>query len=222
MLKNSFTTFALFAAASWCGASTQAQWVGGAAPVGVYGNFGASTAAEGAGYGMASVISAQGSANLQNSEAVKNMQQAQSMALDNDLKSTNTYFEMKRVNKAYKDSVREKPLSTDQLYRIAQEGAPKRPGPSQLDPLTGEITWPMVLRDPRYVDQQKEIQELFASRAEVRGNIGYPMFQKIQTVCTDLLAALQNNLPEYKPGDYMQAKTFVQGLAYEAKFPIRY
>ena len=59
------------------------------------GNF-ASTAQQGADYGMASMMKAQGYQNLQNSEAAKNLQSAQSMQIDNRKKWTETYFDMRR------------------------------------------------------------------------------------------------------------------------------
>ena len=53
------------------------------------GNF-ASTAQQGADYGMASMMKAQGYQNLQNSEAAQNYQSAQSQQIDNRKKWTET------------------------------------------------------------------------------------------------------------------------------------
>ena len=62
------------------------------------GNF-ASTAQQGASYGMASMMRAQGYQNLQNSEAAKNLQTAQSQQIDNRKKWTDTYFDMRKTNR---------------------------------------------------------------------------------------------------------------------------
>ena len=62
------------------------------------GNF-ASTAQQGADYGMASMMRAQGYQNLQNSEAAKNFQSAQSQQIDNRKKWTETYFDMRKTNR---------------------------------------------------------------------------------------------------------------------------
>ena len=66
----------------------------------------ASTAAEGALTGMANAISAQGQYNLSTSEAAINMEEAQRRDIENRGKWTDTYFEMRRVNKAYHDSLK--------------------------------------------------------------------------------------------------------------------
>ena len=62
------------------------------------GNF-ASTAQQAADYGMASMMRAQGYQNLQNSEAAKNYQSAQSQLIDNRKKWTETYFDMRKTNR---------------------------------------------------------------------------------------------------------------------------
>lgn len=62
------------------------------------GNF-ASTAGQAADYGMASMMRAQGYQNLQNSEAAKNFQSAQSQQIDNRKKWTETYFDMRKTNR---------------------------------------------------------------------------------------------------------------------------
>ena len=49
--------------------------------------------------GMANVVRSAGYANVMNSIATQNYEQAYSADLDNRLKYTNTYFEMRRNNK---------------------------------------------------------------------------------------------------------------------------
>ena len=62
------------------------------------GNY-ASTAQQAADYGMASMMRAQGYQNLQNSEAAKNYEQAKTLEIDNRKKWTETYFEMRKINR---------------------------------------------------------------------------------------------------------------------------
>ena len=50
--------------------------------------------------GMANVVRSAGYANVMNSIAAQNYEQAYSADLDNRFKYTNTYFEMRRVNQA--------------------------------------------------------------------------------------------------------------------------
>ena len=63
-----------------------------------YGGSHASTAAEGYANGMAAMVQSAGSYNLNTSQAAMNLESARSQALDNDLKGTQTYFEMRNIN----------------------------------------------------------------------------------------------------------------------------
>ncbi len=56
--------------------------------------------------GMANVVRSAGYANVMNSIAAQNYEQAYSADLDNRLKYTNTYFEMRRVNQAARAEAR--------------------------------------------------------------------------------------------------------------------
>ena len=74
-------------------------------PYAVFGGGHASTAAEGYANGM-STHSIGRLYNLQTSQAAINAEQARSMNLDNRLKGTQTYFEMRKVNTASRKSGR--------------------------------------------------------------------------------------------------------------------
>ncbi|MDZ4817699.1 MAG: hypothetical protein SGJ20_01865 [Planctomycetota bacterium] len=201
------------------GTVTYGQWDGG---YGWGGGYHASTAGESYANGMANVIQSQGQANLMNSAAAINVEQARSQNLDNHLKYTNTYFEMRRVNREARAAEAAPQLSSDQLYKIANDNAPKRPTPSQLDPLTGQIAWPMGLRDEQYNPEISKLDQLFEVRAAQRGNIGMSTYNQIQSTCKGLVKLVVANIDQYQPSEYIQAKNFVQGLAYEASFPIQH
>jgi len=85
------------ASAAWLGGSrAHAKWGGGWG--GGFGGGWASTAQQGADMGLAEVVRAQGYANLKNSEAAKNWEEAKTMEMQNRLRWTETYFEMRKVN----------------------------------------------------------------------------------------------------------------------------
>ncbi len=203
-----------------CGATTvHAQW--GPGNGSVWGDNRATTAAQANAYGMSSIIQSTGQANLLNSQANINNQQAVSANLDNHLKYTNTYFEMRSQNRQAKAAEATPQLSTDQLYRLAEQNATRRPSNGQLDPITGQIVWPMVLRDDRYAAQTKVLNELFAHRAEHHGYISMDTFRQITSTTRVLLDNLIANVAEYPPNQYIAAKRMVEGLAFEAGQPIQ-
>jgi len=176
------------------------------------------TAAESYQRGFADVVRSAGQANLMNSMAAQNLEQARSMDFDNRVKWTESYYQMRQANRAYRASKRSPRLSEEEIARIARAGLPKRLTSSELDPLTGQITWPVVLRDEQYTPERKELDKLFDQRA-VTSSISPEVYEGIQKSTTELLAALKKNINQYKANDWLSAKKFVDSLAYEIRFP---
>lgn len=186
---------------------------------GGYGGYGGGgTAAGNAAQGMASVIQAQGVNHLLNSEAAKNYEDARSKHFDNQIKGTQTYFEMRRMNKAYVDSERDKPVTTEAAFRYAHEAAPKRIGNNQVDPITGSIHWPTVLTNDEFSVERNILNSVFAQRERKHGTLTAEEYSEIQKSTSAILASLKKNLKSYAPDDYLAAKKFTESLAYEARF----
>jgi hypothetical protein len=181
----------------------------------------ASTVGQSYAMGMADLVQSAGQANLSNSEASKNYQQAESMNLDNQLKGTQTYFEMRKMNTAYRkeESQQFKGLSTEDSWRVAQESMPKRLRSTELDPVTGKIYWPMLFQDPRYQNLRQNLDRLFVERETEHGGISYDNYMQIQQATNTLLAELKKNIDKYQPDDYIKMKGFIESLAYESTLP---
>ena len=180
----------------------------------------ASTAGESHARGMSEVVRAAGDTNLRNSEAAINYEAARSAELDNNLKYTETHYEKKEINRAYRESRRRPPLTTEQAHRLAKARAPKRPNGSQLDQITGEIDWPFLLQTDEFSGYCKKLEGLFSSRAETEGSIGYRQYSEIKRTTDAMLALLKRNIRKYRPQDWTEANKFVKGLAYEARHPV--
>jgi hypothetical protein len=205
----------LYAVVNTC----HAQWVGGWG--GGWGNNGASTVGQSYAMGMADLVQSAGQANLSNSEAAKNWEQASSMNLDNQLKNTKTFFEMRKMNTAYRqaEDARFKGLTTEDSWRVAQMYTPKRLRSTQLDPVTGKIYWPIMFQNPAYDQYRQELEKLFVERESAHGSIGYENYMQIQKITDAMMATLKKNIDQYRPGDYLAMKSFVESLAYEASLP---
>jgi hypothetical protein len=186
-----------------------AQWWGGV-------NY-ASTAAEGYARGMADVIQSAGQANLANSAAAGNYEAAYSMYLDNRIKYTKTYYENKQLYKEYKQSQKTPPPTSEQLFRMSQVGVPKALSANQLDPLTGEIAWPLLLQEPQYAQYRKDLEDLFKIRADSPVAFTYDSFMKVEAIKSQFIDALTANIKNYKPQDWIAAKKFIESLAFEAR-----
>ncbi len=192
---------------------------GGGLPYGYgMGGFGMpGTAASSAEFGMASVISAAGYANLQNSEAAKNYEQARSMDYSNRQQWTEAYFQMRQAHRDF-IAVKDR-MSTDEINKIARDAAPKRLDASQLDPITGQINWPVILRDQRYAASCGDIENLYRMRASTSGFIGSEAYLKIGQACDKLMEELKANLNEYDPKSFQVARHFIDSLRYEVQVP---
>jgi hypothetical protein len=202
-----------------CTAVAFGQNWGGYSPYGVYNGGHASTAAEGFMNGMGNFVQSAGAYNLQTSQANINNQTAESQYIDNRLKGTQTYFEMRKINRDARKAEETRGLNTEEAWRYAQAMAPKRMTSVQLDPVTGKIYWPMDMMDPRYDGYRKQLDDLFRQRETAHGSVGFDVYASIQKITTDLLSDLKKNIGLYKPDDYIKMKKFVESLAAEAGYP---
>jgi len=192
------------------------------------GNFGAYgyrplTLYESRARGQAELVRARGQRNLLDSEAAINVEQARSMNLDNRLQSTQTYFAMRNINTEQRFGTPEEREAQRQrnnakrLFRYGQEGRPLRPTDDQLDPVTGQISWPLVLNAPQYEPFTQRLDSMFAARAQMQDHLNYEQIQKLTETTDALLAELKNNIRDMPSNTYLDAKNFIEALAYEAK-----
>lgn len=175
------------------------------------GGYHSSTAAGDAMQGMASAISAQGEANLNNSLAARNMEEAYSRALDNRQKHIETY-------RWREDSARQ-----IQQQQIAEHRAEMEPwlakqklqplSYEQYDQTTGAVEWPKLCLDPRYDQYRNRLNELFQKRAQY-GALSMDEFTEVENLIKDWRAAITadsraNNWPS---GPVSQSLRFLLSL----------
>lgn len=192
-----------------------AQWGGYGYNRGGY----ASTAAQAAAYGMSEMMRAQGYQNLENSQAAKNWEEAKTQEIQNRLRWTETYFEMRKVNREAKAAEQGPPVTQEQAIRMAKMAAPPRLGSTQLDPVTGHVAYPPVLMDDIYTDYRKRLDQFFADRAATGGSVQYSEMREFQSNVSKFIDVLKQNVNNYPAGDYGKARTFLDSLAHEARMP---
>ena len=202
--------------ATLLGGAAHAQWGGGwGFNRGGY----ASTAQQGAAYGMSEVLRAQGTKNVLDSQAAKNWEEAKTLDIQNKLRWTETYFEMRKVNTEARAAAAGPPVTQEQAIRIAKMAAPARLGSTKLDPVTGHISYPMVLTQDVYKPYRDRLDHLFAERAASGGSLRYEQFQDIQMTVSQFIEALTKRVNDYPAGDFGSARTFLDSLAHEARMP---
>lgn len=185
-----------------------------------YGGYGyghASTAAEGAARGMADVVRSAGAANLMNSEAVKNLEDAKKKEIENRVLWVQSYFEMEKINREtrYADIAKRR-ATTEDLVRYAKDVEPRKLSTGELDPLTGEINWPVVLELDPYVDFRNKVEVLFAKWAKY-GHLAANEQLELRKLMEGMKTALRERASEYPTNDYIYAKKFLESLLAETR-----
>jgi hypothetical protein len=187
------------------GGVAEAQWWGG--------GYHSSTVEEGVQRGFADVVRSAGAANLMNSMASKNLEDARQKYIENRLQSTETFFEMRRINQEARNANRPRPLSMEQYVRLARMQAPDRLSVSQLDPLTGQVEWPSVLLIDAFKEDRETIERLFRERAS-----GANTFPEIDDACQALVAKIRMNTSLFpQPNDFIRARNFAESLVHELR-----
>ena len=97
--------------------------------------------------------------------------------------------------------------------------APPRLGSTQLDPVTGHIEYPTVLRDDIFTPYREELDKLFADRAASGGSVQYEELRRINDSVSKFIDVLRQNVGNYAAGDYGRARTFLDSLARESRLP---
>lgn len=196
------------------------DYAGGADVWGRYGTYHhASTAEEGAMRGMADMTRSAGAANLMNSAAAGNWQDAYRKGIENHQYAADTYFAMRASNKAARDAERGPRATREDAMRYSQSRMPDRLSPSELDPLTGQIGWPTVLRDEQYAQYRDALTKLHNQRTAAGGYLDATQRAEALRVSGYMKDELKKNINSYSSTEYLQAKKFIQGLEYEVRAP---
>lgn len=177
----------------------------------------ASTAEEGAARGMADVVRSSGAANLMNSEAAINLREAQKKGIENQLQYTQTYFQMKTINKQYRDANRKQPPSQEQAIRMAKSQLPDRLSANKADPVTGQLIWPMGLRTKALADGREQLEAIFAERAD-KGFLTPDQYIEVQKLTDEMKEELRKYSQSLGGNASSEARKFLESLAYEARF----
>jgi hypothetical protein len=182
-------------------------------------SFAGSTVAGDITRGNADLVRAAGQYNLNTSQAAINVETAKALATENRLRTTETFFEMRRVNRAARALEAGPRPTMEQVVRYARMGLPPRLSSRELDPLTGEIAWPIVLKDEAYGDDTAYIEKCFRDRAASAG-LSFQQFTMVDDAFKSLKESLKGNVAKYPSAPYGEARTFVDSLQYEFQLPV--
>ena len=186
--------------------------------MGYLGGF-AATPGQAAAYGASALVRSQAAANQMNAEAAVIAQQAKREALETQKKSTETFFELRRMNAEYR--------AEEDARRAAarKSNGGGTPAPvalkgltlSQLDPVTGRIGWTPILMEPEFKNYRDGLDAMFKSRAELGAQLSLGEVQSFTRPMRQLLDTKANDVA---PLDWIAAKRLVEGLEQEIRIPL--
>jgi hypothetical protein len=170
---------------------------------------------------QAEFVRAAGEYNLNTSKGMINMQTAKSMEIENRLRWTETFFEMRRVNRTARALEAGPRPTMEQVVRYARMQAPRRLSSLELDPITGDISWPVVLQDSPYIENRAFLEEQFRMRAKSGGSFDYAQFDTVEAAFENFKANLLTNVSKYSGRRYGEARNFLDSLKLEFELPVK-
>ena len=199
--------------------------VGGVGAMPYYGGFGFGFNNWGAGStvagsylaGLGEAIRAEGEYNLNTSAAAINLAEAQRREIENRKLWTNTYFEMRRINEAYRHPPRPQ-VPAETWARLARDAAPDRVPNHMLDPVNGAIIWPSALQGTEFTPERDVLEQMFSQRAMSHGAIGVEGHATIRKAVDAALAKLRAQIRQIDTRNYLEARNFLNSLRFEANF----
>jgi hypothetical protein len=181
-----------------------------------YGDSRATTPWQGIAYGIGDIIRSKGAYNLLSSQAAVNATQADRNEIQNRELWTNTYFQMRREQRAAVSEEHGPRPSADDLVRYARMGKPKSLGPNQLDVVSGRIYWPRSLRTDQFASSRGVLDELFAKRARY-GDISMEDLMLVRDETNKMINLLNQEIRDIPPMEYASVKQFLSSLAYQVQ-----
>ncbi len=170
--------------------------------------------------GLASVVRAQGDYNLSTSAAAVNWTAAAKQGIQNEKDFVEAYFAIRAFNRQAREAenARERQI-TQEWLRFHPSVKPNRLSPSELDPVSGTINWPMLLQSDELAGVRQDIQKAFTERHQL-GMMSYNNYRMVQQITNKLLAEMLDKIHSIPTNEYIQGKKFLEALVYEASLPL--
>ena len=70
-----------------------------------------------------------------------------------------------------------------------------------------------------FAPYRAELDKLFADRAASGGSMQFEQYQEIQKTVSRFIEALKQHVNDFAAGDYGRARTFLDSIANESRFP---
>ena len=154
----------------------------------------AATAGESYSRGVSGIISAQGQANLSNSQAAINATEARSNQIDNQVKSVNAYWEKKSIYQEHVEAENAQIQAKRERY-VARRGSLDF-APEEFDRTTGTVNWPKILQQSVFDPYRTTLDTTFHDRS-YNGALTGDQYVAATTAYNDWRGAILNQRTEF-------------------------
>ena len=161
---------------------------------------------------MGNLVRAQGDYNQASSKALIDQEEARRRYIDNQRKLISNRQEIKRA--ALTNDAKELENARAARAREEEFQAAHRPQPlssDQLNPMTGAIQWPEILRADAFAETRKSLDALFEKRAKYGSSSD--LTGQIRTKTGELKEALRHQIKEIPLAQYSESRKFLERLA---------
>ena len=181
----------------------------------------ASTAAEGYYRGYADFLRGLGVYNVDSAIAAGLYQDAYEHWLKNHRLWVESYYAIRDLHDAWAKA-HHPPVTAEQAQKLAKMGIPQRLSPKQWDATTKSLAWPAVLKVEDFEKDRLQLNMLFAEHFESPkdAGLGTANYNAIRATVDEMREELKAHIrnPGISPTAYIEARKFLDTLAYEARF----
>jgi hypothetical protein len=169
-------------------------------------------------FGTAELMRGIGEANRSTATAHVLNEKAKEQGIQNWYERVSTYFKAREANREFRRREQLPISSQEDRIRYSQARLPKRLSDSELNRDIGDIRWPAVLMAPEFAEHRERLEELFYNRSYYNSGLASGNYSEVKAETERMLATLQNFVEVTEPQAYLNARNFIQGLSYEARF----
>jgi hypothetical protein len=168
----------------------------------------------------AAIINADANHMKAAAESRKMGQETRKLSAENDLLEAKVFYDKKALYHAHRQAHQPPKSTPEQHAQRARQAAPTRLASYQLWARPGYVRWPSLLLHAEYADVRTLLDHLVAQRSPADSGAGSQNCVDIQQGVDRFKTALNSQIKQYKPADYIAAKKFLDSLAYEVQFPV--
>jgi hypothetical protein len=182
------------------------------------GGYHSSTALEGAYRGLGSMVQSIGQANLLQAQADQINSQTATAQMQAQMQASEFYRQRRAENRAARQAQQRQNRASESAFWRRSTGVPGRMSPSELDPVTGQIDWPELLRASEFSRDRDIVDEVFRRRAE-QGDTGQSMFMDVFNHANAMRGELVRRKDQVDADQFSTSSAFLRSLIAESQLP---